>query len=542
VSEQYPHFDCCCQIGPVAAKDPAAPWTVEDVLRSMDLCGIDAALVVHRLAISNDPVDARHRLKEDLKAAPGRFFPAWVLLPDTVGDFEAPAAMVEAMDAENVRAVKLYPARHQYALGQLAPALRALEQRQVLTMIDVAELPGGAEGLFRAMSELLICCPELPVLLQAIPWSMQRVIVGLMERHPNLHIEFSTYQINRGLEEYVRRFGAERLLFGTGLPAMSAGAARAYVDYAMLDDDDRATIAGGNLRRLLGGIELKAGAPRIDDALQLQAARGEPLNDTCVLDAHCHILHEGGDAAGGYVMMHGDADGLVEIKDHVGIQKTAIMSWVGPIGGDVSEGNEIVARAIASYPDRFWGLVYVNPSHQSEEAMRQEIRFRVEEQGFVGIKPYLRQAMSYTDPLYRPCWEYAQEHHLYALMHTGAEAGGIEAIGKLAQSYPDVQWLVAHTGGSFALARQVAALMKDYPNVWAELTLTPVTNGVIEWLVAEVGDDRILFGTDAPMRDPRPQFGWVVWAGLSEESRRKILGENFQRLIGGILQHRGQHR
>jgi hypothetical protein len=26
--------------------------------------------------------------------------------------------------------------------------------------------------------------------------------------------------------------------------------------------------------------------------------------------------------------------------------------------------------------------------------------------------------------------------------------------------------------------------MKQRPNVWAELTLTPVTNGVIEWLAA----------------------------------------------------------
>jgi len=65
--------------------------------------------------------------------------------------------------------------------------------------------------------------------------------------------------------------------------------------------------------------------------------------------------------------------------------------------------------------------------------------------------------------------------------------------------------------------------------------LTPVTNGVIEWLAAEVGDDRILFGTDAPMRDPRQQFGWVVWADLPPASRRRILGANFQRLLGKRL-------
>jgi predicted TIM-barrel fold metal-dependent hydrolase len=73
--------------------------------------------------------------------------------------------------------------------------------------------------------------------------------------------------------------------------------------------------------------------------------------------------------------------------------------------------------------------------------------------------------------------------------------------------------------------------MKDHPNIGAELTLTPVTNGVIEWLASQVGDGRILFGTDAPMRDPRPQLGWVVWADLPLASRRKILGENFRSLL-----------
>ena len=36
------------------------------------------------------------------------------------------------------------------------------------------------------------------------------VIAALMTRHENLHVEFSCYQINRGLEEYTRRFGAGR--------------------------------------------------------------------------------------------------------------------------------------------------------------------------------------------------------------------------------------------------------------------------------------------------------------------------------------------
>lgn len=230
-------------------------------------------------------------------------------------------------------------------------------------------------------------------------------------------------------------------------------------------------------------------------------------------------------------MYRGDADGLIGLKDVMGVRRTAIMSWSGPCAGDVDQGNAIVEDAVAAYPDRFLGAVYVNPALVPRDVLMAEVRRLVEGKGFVALKPYPRVGLKYDDPLYAPCWEYANSHSLYALLHIGGEGGGTDTVQTLAAKYPDAQWVIAHTGGSFGMARKVAAAMKQCPNIWAELTLTPVTNGVIEWLAAEVGDDRILFGTDAPMRDPRPQLGWVVWSDLSVASRKKILGENYQRLL-----------
>jgi len=529
------YFDCCCEVGPRNQKDPAAPWSTRDVLRWMDHVGIDGALVVHTLSITNDPVDARDRLAREIAAAPGRLFPVWVVLPPDAGDFERdPQELLDAMDAAGVRAVKLFPKSHNYpfALPVLETLLAALEGRSILTLIDYAELPSGPEGAFGALEAVLSRFPALPVLLQRANWSMQRVVTALMERYPNLHLEFSNLQNSRGIEVYAERFGAERLLFGTGLPAMSAGAARAYVDYARVPEEVKRQIAGENLSRLLGGLQPEAAPPRAPDEIRDAAGEGRPLPGVEVWDAHCHILHEGGNGCGPTVMYRGDADGLIEIMDTVGIRRTAIMSWVGPVASDPIEGNEIVARAVEKYPDRFLGVCYINPTHLSRDELLGEVRRRVEEQGFVGLKPYLRTALRYDDDLYAPCWEYGEEHGLYALCHVGGSAGGMDVIAGLAERYPRMNWVVAHSGGSYAMARQVTAAMKERPNIWAELTLTPVTNGVIEWMASEVGDDRILFGTDAPMRDMRPQFGWVIWSDLPAESRRRVLGENFRRLLG----------
>jgi predicted TIM-barrel fold metal-dependent hydrolase len=74
-------------------------------------------------------------------------------------------------------------------------------------------------------------------------------------------------------------------------------------------------------------------------------------------------------------------------------------------------------------------------------------------------------------------------------------------------------------------------MVDRYPNVDAQLTFTNVTNGVIEYLVDRCGADRVMFGTDTPMRDPRPQVGWLVFTRLSEPQKRLVFGENFRRLL-----------
>ena len=528
-------FDCFCEIGPRNETDRAVPWRIENVLKDMDRCGIAGALVTHTLSISNDPVDARRRLREDIGDLSDRLFPVWCVLPSHAGDFEAtPEEFLADMGADNVRAVRLCPATHGYPFSKavIGPMLDALEQRKVLTLIACSELPGGETEHFERLDALLADHAGLPVLLQGISWGSQRTILALMERHQNLHIEFSMFQVNRGLEQYVARFGADRLLFGTDMPLRSPGAARAYVDYAQISDADKAKIAGGNLTRLLGGLTPAPAPAQPADAIRDVAAEGRPLADVVVLDAHCHVLHEGGHGAGRVVMHKGDAEGILELKDVLGIDKTSLMTWCGPVASDWIDGNSVTLRAVRRHADRFVGSVYINPLAASEEELMSEVKRLVEEEGFRAFKPYMRVGLRYDDPLYAPVWEYMNAHKLHALLHLRNNVtGGPETVEALSEKYPDAHWLVAHTGSTWGLARSMAEVMKRRPNVWAELTYTSVMNGLIEWLAAEAGDDRILFGTDSPMRDPRPQFGWVVWADLPEASRRKILGENFARLL-----------
>ena len=85
-------------------------------------------------------------------------------------------------------------------------------------------------------------------------------------------------------------------------------------------------------------------------------------------------------------------------------------------------------------------------------------------------------------------------------------------------------------GRSFAVAEEyVRWLMLGERG--SELTYTTLTRGMVEYLVREEGADKVLYGSDLPMRDPSPQLGWVAYARIPEEDKAKILSVNIQRLL-----------
>ena len=539
------YFDSHATVGPRVQKHPRERWSTEHLLKDMDLTEISGALVVHQIAKSYDPMYGNQRLKAELAKAPGRLFGAWCVGPlGGPGFFKTGDEMIRAMETEDIRAVCLVPDGaavsgfpvHSAVMG---PTFEILQHHRIPTMMTVGSnyYPGGwgEDDIFPFFHELLTRYPELPVVLTEYTWNLQRHIHPLMELHDNLYLELSAFQANRGLERYVADFGDDRLLFGTGMTARSPGAARAYVDYARISNESKRKIAGENLKRLLRGQGPSQAAPRTrpNDPIVVEAREGRPLS-TLTIDAHCHVLHEGGQTAGiGKVMYDGDAEGVMEVAHWSGVDRLAMMSWSGPTCTDAHHGNEIVWKAIQRLGDAIMGVAVIDPSHMGPDEMREEIRLRHIEQGFVGMKPYPQMALSFEDERFTPWWEFGNKHRLYALTHVlGAEhTGGIDAIGRLAERFPEMSWLIAHSGSSFAYAEQVAACIREHSNVYAEITYTWVPNRCVEFLVEAAGEDNVVYGSDQPMRDPRPQMGWVAWADLSPQIKGKVLGGNFQRVL-----------
>jgi predicted TIM-barrel fold metal-dependent hydrolase len=85
---------------------------------------------------------------------------------------------------------------------------------------------------------------------------LDRYAWPLIEKFPHLIFETSGYLVDGGIEEFCQRYSASRLVFGSGYPDNSSGAAMLTLARAEISDAERHSIAWDNLSRLLEAAAL----------------------------------------------------------------------------------------------------------------------------------------------------------------------------------------------------------------------------------------------------------------------------------------------
>lgn len=511
-------FDANCMLGRRSIHTPLSiPTTAPELLAEMDRLGIGEALVYHGMALDGHPWEGNQRLMEEIRRHP-RLHPCWVLLP-TTGEMPPPAELVARMRAEGVRAARVCPTRHRYFLTQAnaGDLLQALEAARVPLLVDFG-ITRWSEELtdWRSLDDLCARYPRLPFILVGEGMAAPRRLFPLWSRHPNLYLETSYYQVHQGLSDAARRTGAERVVFGTGMPYRAPGPPLTLLRYDFLEEPDGTAVGGGNLRRLLAGAH-----DGVETPLGSEVAFPTPATDLPphpILDTHAHL----GPWFSTYIHA-GEADGLLRSMDRLGIRATALIAF-DAIGPDMRGGNDRVAAAMRRYPGRFLGYATVDPNEPG--AMHAELERCFRELGFHAIKFHCdTHGVPADADAYRPALEYAEAHRLCILIH-----GRITE--PMLKRYPNARFLSAHVGGwDGRFPNYAVELSRDYPNLYLDLAASTVYNGALEKLVEEAGADRIVHGSDTPLMDPGYQLGRVLAARLSAEDREKILYRNAARLF-----------
>ena len=259
-------------------------------------------------------------------------------------------------------------------------------------------------------------------------------------------------------------------------------------------------------------------------AWQQQLRRGEPLQGITIIDGHAHL----GEYPG-FFINRPDADSMVEVMDRIGVQ-AAIVSANAALRSDPEYGNQMVVQAVRNHPGRFLGYVVANP-HYAEELEASLNRY-LDQPGMVAIKlhPELHDDYPLLGPRYEPMWAVAAARSVPVLFHTYFGGDSLEDIARLAVKYPTVPLLVGHMLQDKSL-EAMAELANSFSNIYVDLSV-PEIFGVTEFFVEALDDvSKLIFGTDFPWGNCHFRVGAVIYARVSEEIKRKILGGNIAQLL-----------
>lgn len=515
-------FDALARIGARGAKHSQLPWRLEQLVDEMAHCSISAALVWSYQSVRYDAMFGNRELSVRL-ADHENLFAGWNVMPHGTGEFPDLEELLCEIRERNIRACAIHPRMNAWdPLGDHArPLFSGLANHRIPCFLHRTEMDS-----WRQLDQFLEQNRELALVVSGVGWGEQRYLIPLLRKYPNLHVTLEQAQFNRGLDDFCAWELGPQVLFGTNAPAMSVGAHRCYVDYANISSEQKDAIAGGNALRLLGFERAPALRSNPDDDEFMEAARaGRPMPGG-IIDMHMHILHEGLNGGGWHFRMSGGGPSQTfQQIQRLGTLGGGFMSWNGTVGGDSMAGNQCVSDALDVAPRGYWGLATFDPCHYSATELGTMIpAFYDADPRFIGMKPYFVYGVEYHHHSYDSWWRYGNAHALYAGLHR--IRNDYQEVLSLAKRYPNVRWVAYHCGADYEAADGVIECIKRFPNVYAEITFTSVTAGIIDYLVEHAGADRVLYGSDLPMRDPAPQLGWIVFSRLTVAEKRRLLRDN----------------
>lgn len=229
---------------------------------------------------------------------------------------------------------------------------------------------------------------------------------------------------------------------------------------------------------------------------------------------------------------------LVRRSRRFGIRRMVALGDVlfygpSPNGRQIKTLNDETAKIVSMAPHFFIGFCYLNPT-LGERAVRQEVDRCVGEMGFRGLK--LEIANNARDACMKSVMHAAEAHDVPVLQHTWGQTkikqrshhSDPEDTCILAKRHPNVRIIMAHlTGCGY---RGVLAA-RGIDNLWVDTSGGSPEAGIVEHAVANLGSQRVLYGSDLPIRDLPAAIGQVSGSPLTAKEKENIFYNNTAKLL-----------
>ena len=236
-------FDCYALVGFCYRPPIASARTPPDLLAEMDRCGVDEALVHTAAAQTISPLVTNVELVEACGPHP-RLHPVWNILPPQTGEM-LPDRLLADMRRCGVKTLCARPDEYRYLLNGITfgPLLEEMAERRIPLFLF---------SNWQRITDVLGEFPRLIVIATDMGcWGTDRYVRPLLERFERFHIETSSMELDGGVPKLVEKYGAKRILFGSGFHNRPMGGASLLLRNVDIERDDKELIAHGNLERLL---------------------------------------------------------------------------------------------------------------------------------------------------------------------------------------------------------------------------------------------------------------------------------------------------
>lgn len=212
----------------------------------------------------------------------------------------------------------------------------------------------------------------------------------------------------------------------------------------------------------------------------------------------------------------------------------AILSPLKPLDYHFSPENDRIAAAVKAHPDRFHGLVRVDP-WQGAAALA-ELQRGIDDLGLIGLylHPFEEQFAANNEIAF-PLLQFLEERQRPLMLAGGYPTFSHPSqIADLARQFPNLPIIATH-GGQINISGMLLAdalrTMRANPNVIME------TSGIyredfIEDTIAELGPERVIWGSNTPYMDQGFETTRVRMGHLDEQVKAQIGHDNSRRIFG----------
>ena len=233
-----------------------------------------------------------------------------------------------------------------------------------------------------------------------------------------------------------------------------------------------------------------------------------------IIDGHIHI--KGGDI---FKTEH-KAEDILPVLDRAGIEKAVIFGMcLSP-----KEANERVLFECSKAPDRLYGFAYARPMYDCNvvSVIKDGL-----DKGLKGIKIHKAETLLTPDIL-GPVVELAMEYDMPCLIDSG---GDHAALYQLVKAYPEAKFIFAHlTKGNLIEQEEMFRFLKDYKNTYVDTSWLQYYY-MIKTAVNILGSERVIYGSDGILTDPRTEILKVKVQDFTKEQEENIFYNNMAGLL-----------